>query len=238
MGCSTTVTTDREGGPSPDERLAAFAGQVSHDLKNPLAAITMSLEMARDEVEDLDLDDDTLAGLLERSARGAARMQTMIDDLLAYARGGAAPAREPVDLQALAVEVRDRLLDAAPGAEVAVEGLPVVDGDPAQLGTVLRRLVANALTFTRGGEPPRVSVTARRQGGRWRVEVADQGRGIAPEDRERVFEPFTRLDKTIPGTGVGLATSRRIVLAHGGEIGVDEAPGGGCLAWFELDASA
>lgn len=232
----TTVTTDAGGAPPPDEPLAVFAGQVSHDLKNPLAAITMSLEMARDEVEDLDLEDDTLGGLLERAARGAERMQTMIDDLLAYARGGAAPEREPVDLQAVALEVRDHLVAAAPEAEVAVDGLPTLDADPAQVRTLLHRLLANALTFTRDGEPARATLTARRSGDRWRVELADRGRGIPPEDRERVFEPFTRLDKSLPGTGVGLATSRRIVRAHGGEIGIDEAPGGGCLVWFELDA--
>ena len=70
--------------------------------------------------------------------------------------------------------------------------------------------------------------------GGWRIEVADHGIGIPPEHRERVFEPLARIDKAVPGCGIGLATCRRVIEAHGGRIGLAETPGGGTTAWFEL----
>ncbi len=99
---------------------------------------------------------------------------------------------------------------------------------------MLANLIDNATTFVRDDQPATVSVAATRAGDAWRVEVVDDGRGIPAEERDRVFEPMVRLDKTQPGTGVGLATCRRIVEAHGGRIGLAEAPGGGTVAWFEL----
>ena len=70
--------------------------------------------------------------------------------------------------------------------------------------------------------------------GHSRIEVRDRGRGVPGDKRERVFAPLARLDKTVDGTGIGLATCRRIVEAHGGSMGVDERPGGGSVFWFEL----
>lgn len=215
-----------------DERLGAFAGQISHDLKNPLAAISMSLEMVRDEVAD---GDPTVDALLARASRGAERMDLMIGDLLAFARGGAAPDLRPVDLSELTQSVLVDLQEAVDGGSVAVESLPTVQGDPAQLRLVLQNLIANALKFTsRAGTIPRVVVSTRQVGQSWRIEVADNGPGVPAESRERVFEPFIRLDKSIPGTGVGLSTSKRIVEAHRGRIGIEDAAEGGALVWFEL----
>jgi signal transduction histidine kinase len=229
------LTAANEQLAASNERLADFAGQVSHDLKNPLTAVAMSLEMAREEADDVpDLAGTPLVSLLERASRGADRMQGMIDDMLAYARGGGEPQLEPVDLAAVMAAVADDLAGDLADGQLDVEELPVVVGDPVQLRLVLQNLVANGLKFTREGEPPQVRVSARRTTSGWRVEVADHGRGVAAEERERVFEPFVRLDKRVPGTGVGLATCRRVLVAHGGRTGLDEAPGGGTLAWFEL----
>lgn len=214
-----------------DERLGVFAGQISHDLKNPLSAITMSLEMARDEVAD---GDEIIASLLERASRGADRMNAMIGDLLAFARGGAAPEIGDVDLDEVMADVLEDLHDALDGATVTAGRLPVVHGDPVQLRALLQNLVANALKFVRPGVAPQISVSARPCEGGCRVEVADNGPGVPPDDRERVFEPFNRIDKTVPGTGIGLSTCKRIVEVHGGRIGLDASPAGGALVWFEL----
>jgi signal transduction histidine kinase len=220
-----------------DERLAAFAGQLSHDLKNPLTGVTMSLEMARDEAADLD-DADLLVSLIDRAGRGAERMQRMIDDLLAFARGGSAPEVTDVDLAALVDEVLEDLGPALGTATVEASGLPTVPGDPAQLRVVVHNLLTNALKFAREGVEPRIAVTAGQVDGHWRVEVTDNGRGVPEDRRERVFEPFVRLDKSVPGTGVGLATCRRVVEAHGGTIGLRGAPGGGTTVWFQLPAGS
>lgn len=213
-----------------NERLGAFAGQISHDLKNPLSAIAMSLEMARDDITDVDM----VSGLLERASRGADRMNSMIGDLLAFARGGAAPERREVDLAAVMDDVREDLSEALAGATITAEGLPTVSGDPVQLRVLLQNLIANALKFTRPVNQPVVTLSAERLDHSWRVSVADNGPGVPLEERERVFEPFTRVDKSVPGTGIGLSTCKRIVEAHRGRIGLAEASGGGALVWFEL----
>ena len=213
-----------------NERLGAFAGQVSHDLKNPLSAIRMSVELARDEAT----EGSDLARLLDRAERGAERMNTMIGELLEFARGGAAPERVDVDLDKVVSDVLEDLAGAVTSGQVEVEPLPVVSGDPVQLRTVLQNLVANAVKFSGRGMPVRVS--AEQQPNGWWVGVSDRGPGIPEQDRERAFEPMVRLDRTRPGSGIGLATCRRIVQAHGGRMGIDDNPGGGAVVWFELPA--
>jgi signal transduction histidine kinase len=212
-----------------DERLGAFAARVSHDLKNPLAAVRMSLELARDEVADGDTD---VAQLLDRAQRGTHRINAIIGELLTFARGATVPDRRPVTLDEQMEHVLEDLADVTRPGQVVVGPLPEVSGDQVQLRTVLQNLVANAVKFSDPGAP--VTVTAERGEGGWRVKVADRGPGIAPEDRERAFEPLVRLDGTVPGTGIGLATCRRVVEAHGGRMGIDANPEGGAIVWFEL----
>jgi signal transduction histidine kinase len=93
-------------------------------------------------------------------------------------------------------------------------------------------LLANAVKFSPPDAPVTVSAASLDTG--WRISVTDRGPGVPPEHRERVFDPMVRLDTRIPGTGIGLATCRRIVEAHGGRIGVAENPDGGASLWFEL----
>ncbi|HYH33806.1 MAG TPA: GAF domain-containing sensor histidine kinase [Nocardioides sp.] len=211
-----------------NERLGAFAGQVSHDLKNPLAAIRMSVELAREEAG----NDDALAPLLERAERGAHRMDAMIGELLTFARGGAPPDRVDVDLGEQMCQVLEDLAGAGAADRVEVGDLPVVQGDPVQLRTVLQNLVANALKFSPPGSP--VSVTAVRLPAGWWVGVTDRGPGVPEQDRDRAFEPMVRLDRSKPGSGIGLATCRRVVEAHGGRIGIEDSALGGAAVWFTL----
>ena len=217
-----------------NERLTAFAGQVSHDLSNPLSAIGMALELLGTEAR----EDPGVSRLLGRALSGARRMRLLIDDLLAFARLGAELVRVEVDLARVVEDVRDDLAAALVGATVEVGPLPVVTGDPVQLRAVVQNLVSNAAKFTRPGEPPRIVISGRRTGRReddpWRVEVSDAGTGVPVEQRHRVFEPLARVDTSVEGSGIGLTTCRRIVEAHGGRIGLEESPAGGTCAWFEL----
>ncbi len=210
------------------ERLGAFAGQVSHDLKNPLAAIRMSLELARDEAG----DDPALTQLLERAERGALRMHAMINELLAFARGGGDPELVDVDLAAEMSHVADDLGGVTAPGQVRVGELPVVRGDAVQLRAVLQNLVANAVKFSAPGAP--VEVSAERLPAGWWIGVADRGSGIPEGDRDRAFEPLVRLDRSQRGSGIGLATCHRIVEAHGGRMGIGDHEGGGSVVWFEL----
>jgi signal transduction histidine kinase len=213
-----------------NEQLAAFAGQVSHDLRNPLTAVTMSLDLIADGLA----PDDARAFLVQRALGGAGRMQSLIDDLLAYARVGAELQRVPVDLAAVLADVRVDLAAPLADATVVVGDLPTVTGDPVQLRAVVQNLVANAAKFTRQGEPSYVEVDGTRLDGGWRVEVCDRGPGIPEDERERVFQPLARIDEDVEGSGIGLSTCRRIIEAHGGRIGLANAAYGGTCAWFEL----
>ncbi len=210
-----------------NERLAVFAGQVSHDLKNPLAAVSMSLELAQDELADAGTEGlEIVVNLVDRAHNGARRMNGMIEDLLEFARGGVSPELTEVDLQEAVCTLVSEL-DLS-GHEVTVEGLPTVEADRTQVLAVVQNLVLNAVKFSPASGPIRVHADGHR------VQVSDSGPGIPVEDRVRVFEPMVRLDKTIAGTGLGLATCHRVVTAHGGRIGIEETPGGGTTVWFEL----
>jgi K+-sensing histidine kinase KdpD len=212
-----------------NERLEHFAGQVSHDLKNPLTSVSLSLESLELDVTDAD-QLDTLA----RARRGVDRMDGMISDLLAFASQGAPPGDDLVDLGAELVLALDDLAGRVATRTVTVGALPVVRGDAAQLRAVLMNLVDNAAKFTDDGEVPEIEVDSRMLDGRHRIEVRDRGRGVPPDRSERIFAPLVRLDKNVEGVGIGLATCRRVVEAHGGTIGVVQRDGGGSVFWFDL----
>ncbi|MBC2933439.1 ATP-binding protein [Nocardioides sp. zg-1228] len=212
-----------------NERLANFAGQVSHDLKNPLTSISLSLETLELDVEAPD-QLDTLA----RARRGVDRMTALIANLLEFAQQGRAPGDDVVDLAAELSSALDDLTGRLPRECVSAGVLPLVRGDAAQLRAVLMNLLDNAVKFTEPGAVPEVEVDSVPVDGHHRVEVRDRGRGVPEDMRERVFAPLARLDKRVEGSGIGLATCRRIIEAHGGRLGVEARDGGGSVFWFEL----
>lgn len=205
--------------------LEQFAYVASHDLQEPLRMVTSFLQLlARRYEGQLDETADQYIGF---AVDGAQRMRRLIDDLLSYSRVGTRGSPfEPVDLGALTKDTLQDLAEAIndAGATIEVGALPVVDGDPAQLGQVLQNLIGNALKF-RGNEPPRVRVHAEVDGDAYVVTVEDHGIGIPPEHNERIFIIFQRLHgrDEYPGTGMGLAISKKIVERHGGRLWV-EAP--------------
>jgi signal transduction histidine kinase len=215
-----------------NERLVHFAGQVSHDLKNPLTSVSLSLEALELEVTD-PYQVDTVA----RARRGVDRMTDLINNLLDYASQGSTPADDEVDLGAELTLALDDLTGRVRPEDVDAGELPVARGDAVQLRSVLMNLLDNAAKFTTEGEQPQIEVAARTRRGRHRIEVRDRGRGVPAEKTERVFAPLARLDKSVEGSGIGLATCRRIVEAHGGSMGVEARDGGGSVFWFELPAA-
>ena len=202
-----------------DETLAEAVGQLVHDINNPLAAASMSLEIARDEVSE-----GLVAQLMDRAIASTTRMKRMVTDLLTFstrpARGQAALGEVLTPLAGLLDGLSAERLGAA-GTEVVI---PLVADD---LAVVLLALLENAVKFARADEPATVRVTATADRDQVRLEVADAGRGIAPEHRERVFLPTLRLDRKIPGSGLGLATVRRLVHAAGGTATITDSPWGG-----------
>jgi signal transduction histidine kinase len=144
----------------------------------------------------------------------------------------------PLDLGAL---VRDVMSDLAPQvgrAEVVVDSMPRACGDPVQISAVLQNLLANALKYAGSVDRPRIRVTGSDEGERTVITVSDNGPGVPAAEREAIFALGVRGEQTAhdgpEGLGIGLATCRRIVQAHGGAIGVRESAGGGAEFWVEL----
>jgi PAS domain S-box-containing protein len=221
-----------------NEELRQFASVVSHDLHEPLRALTSFCRLLQDRYQGrLDATGDEYITFI---GDGATRMQELLDDLLEYTRVGT---RGKEFQSTNCSAVLDRTLTslkialAESGAMVTRDPLPTVLGDPTQLGQLFQNLLANAIKF-RGQETPRIHVTAQRQGEYWLFSVRDNGIGIDPRDAERIFVIFQRLHtrEEYDGTGIGLAVCKKIVERHGGRIWVESRRGQGCLFYFILPA--
>lgn len=196
----------------------------------------------------LDLAEGALAGGTEsprehldearRGTRSMERISTLLREYASLERGGS-PAPEPVDLEAVLDRVRDELSEPMEAGDARLEAgpLPTVHADPRQARQLLLNLVGNALRYADG--PPRVRVDATRLDGMWRVDVADQGRGVPEEEHDRIFEIFYRgkSSRGTDGSGLGLALARRIVELHGGDVRVESSWGEGATFSFTLPAN-
>ena len=229
----TEAATDLE---RSNAELEQFAYIASHDLSEPLRMVSGFVQLLQRRYED-QLDDEGKE-IIAFALSGVDRMQGMITDLLAYSRAGRDELKhEPVDTAALIDETR--LLLKAPidetRAEIVKGELPVVHGDRGRLGQLFQNLISNAVKF-HGPEPPRVEVGAERSDTGWRFTVADNGIGVPDEKREEIFKMFHRLHgrEQYVGSGIGLAICNRIVERHGGELWVEDRPGGGSAFRFTL----
>lgn len=216
-----------------NEHLAAFAGQVSHDVQGPLAGVLMALQLMEEETPD-----GTTDLLLRTALSSAQRMRTTVAGLMDFAVLGGT--LHPVGLEMRRV-VSDVLADLSArrgNARVEIGQLPTVYGDDVQVRAVTQNLLANALKYAGGVDHPVIRVSGSTDAGRTRVVVTDNGPGVPADQQASIFELMVRgegVEHTgVDGLGIGLATCRRIVEAHGGTIGVAEAPGGGAAFWFEL----
>jgi signal transduction histidine kinase len=206
------------------ERQRRFVADASHELRSPIASLRTQLEVGAAHPELLDVD-----GAVEDTVR----LQELAADLLLLARldAGEKPGETRVDLAAfvreeLSQRTRDR-------AEVRTDLKSTeVAGSRSQLARVLGNLLNNAQRHA----DSRVTVTTRSDGAWAVLEVSDDGEGVPPGERERIFERFVRLDdartRDEGGAGLGLAIARDVAARHGGTLVVREAPSGGAL--FEL----
>jgi light-regulated signal transduction histidine kinase (bacteriophytochrome) len=216
--------------------LEQFAYVASHDLQEPLRIVASFTELlGRRYKGKLDADADEFIAFV---VDGASRMQSMINDLLAYARlGSKARSLEAVDCRevlALAVANLDSAVKES-HARIATNPLPTVRANATELLQLFQNLIANALKF-RGDRPPVVDVSARLVGTEWIFAVRDNGIGIAPEHVGRIFVIFQRLNPRdrYSGTGIGLAICKKVVERHRGRIWVDSEPGRGSTFSFTI----
>jgi PAS domain S-box-containing protein len=214
--------------------LDAFAGIAAHDLKEPARKVESFIDLAMAKASG---GDPALAPLLARARDAAARLRTLVDDLLDLARAGSREVDlQPVDLDALLGEVLlllDREIHAA-GASIARGPVGTVEGDARLLRQMLQNLLSNALKFRQPGRPVEIAVRdAAGDSERLRLEVRDNGIGFDPAHAARILQPFRRLHgrSEYEGTGIGLALVQRIVQRHHGQIAIEAVPGeGACFA--------
>jgi len=205
--------------------LAAFAGQVSHDLRTPLAALLAWAELLGELPAHADAD---IAAYAQRCVASGRQMMTLIEGLLQYAAIGGTLAHRLVPLEEVMAGVTGDLAELISRGTIRWSGVDI-DADPVQLRALLQNVVENAFTFTRDGARPEVIVTAQLTAAGVEVHVADNGSGIPPERREEVLRPLARYRTDVPGHGIGLATCQRIVADHGGTLEIRERPGGGTV---------
>jgi signal transduction histidine kinase len=220
------------------QRVAYISG---HDLKEPLRSVTTFTQLL--EQTGKDRFDGEQAELMAYIVEGSERMQRMVDDLLEYTHiintvNESSVVLVPVSLTDVLIRalenIRARVKESA--AKVSFDPLPVVKGEPLQLQQVFQNLLTNAIKY--GLNAPEIHVSARREGSWCVITVRDNGIGFEMQYADQIFEAFTRLDTSIPGSGIGLAICKNIVEALGGTIWAESAgPGQGTTFHFRLRAA-
>ena len=223
-----------------NRELLSFSYSVSHDLRAPLRAINgFSHALAEDYGERLD---DTGRNYLERLRKASLRMGELIDELQKLAGVSRHTLRiEHTDVTAIAREILDDLSTTAPERVVHthVDSDLNADADPTLIRTALENLLGNAWKFSRDSHPTLIQVGGRAHGAEKLFYVTDNGIGFDMAHAGKLFEPFQQLHKRdgFEGSGIGLASVRRIVERHGGSVWAESSPGSGTTVFFTLPRS-
>ena len=216
--------------------LEQFAYVASHDLKEPLRAISGSIQILQERYKDkLERGADEV---IKHTVDGATRMQTLIDDLLTYSRLTTREAPlEATDCSQIVQEVLANLRSAIDESKAIItyDALPVVKADSTQLLQVFQNLIGNAIKY-RSQRTPRIHIGVEDKGSEWLFSISDNGIGIAPQYADRIFRIFQRLHtrKEYSGTGIGLAVCKKIVERHGGRIWLESELEEGSTFFFTL----
>jgi signal transduction histidine kinase len=239
----TALEVARQRAEQSSRQKSEFASLTAHELRSPLTAILGSLRLLKSgRAGQLP---DTALQYLEMSSRSTAEILHLINELLELDRieAGMMPfAKGRVDCCELVRAARDSLLAMAEEIDVTVSTECLTKrhllGDPVRLRQVLVNLISNAIKHA--PKNTEVSVRAEDRDGRVRISVQDRGPGIAPQDKERIFQRFVQTGSASQhaSTGLGLTIAREIVQRHNGEIGVDSELGQGATLWFEIPVAA
>jgi signal transduction histidine kinase len=219
--------------------LEQFAAVAAHDLKSPLATISSFLQLLMDESQErLEKESLEYINLMKRAAE---RMRSLIDRLLEYAR------LSKLDKPFQSVNMNDAVNSAVQNlndtiektdAKVTWDHLPIVNGDKDLLIQLFQNLIANSIKF-HGVQPPRIHIDFKSQDGMALFSLKDNGIGFDPKDKEEIFALYKKLrgEAEYQGTGIGLATCRKVVELHGGRIWAESTLGSGSVFYFTLPRS-
>lgn len=220
-----------------NNELERFAYVASHDLQEPLRIVASYTQLLSRRYNDrLDADGKEFMHYI---VDGAVRMQQLINDLLSYSRVGTRGGEfKETDCEATlnaAVENLKMAIDET-GATITHDPLPSILADGSQIGQLFQNLIGNAIKF-HGAAPPRIHLSAQERPNEWLFSVRDNGIGLDPEYKERIFILFQRLHGRgeYPGTGIGLAICKKIVERHGGIIWVESTQNHGATFYFTLE---
>ncbi len=223
-----------------NEDLNQFAYSASHDLQEPLRMVAIYSQMLERKYKG-QLSGDANE-YIDQIVQGARHMDMLLKDLLAYAQTVNISLEnvQPVEGTVVLERALSNLSAAVTESKATVNynGLPQVRVQEVHLLQLFQNLIGNAIKY-HADEPPRVDVTARREGSSWAFAVKDNGIGIPPEYSDQVFRMFKRLHSSskYEGTGMGLAICHRIVERYGGRIWVESEEGQGSTFWFTLPAA-
>ncbi len=211
-----------------NEELDSFASRVAHDLISPLAPLKGYLTLARRQAADAEVKE-----LLAQAESSTSRMSELVDGLLRFCRAGKSTDRGTGELDTAVTTILLEQAQAAQAAHVQLdrqlESGVAVQCPSNLLQSIAQNLVGNAVKYTAGRPEARVRVRVFREGAKGVLEVVDNGPGMTKASQAQLFQPFFRApeSRSVPGTGLGLATTRRLVDAHEGLITVTSEPGAG-----------
>ncbi|MDW5563510.1 MAG: PAS domain S-box protein [Methanomassiliicoccus sp.] len=239
LGVFTDITRLKKLGENlkrSNDELQQFAYIASHDLQEPLRMVTSYLGLLKKKYgHDLPPQAEEY---MDMAVDGSRRMKGLIDDLLEYSRVDTRTYElRNIDMDELARSVAQDLHVAIneSGVELAIEQLPTIRADEIQMKQLLTNLISNAIKF-HDGRPPRIIVSAIAYENEYVFSVKDNGIGIDPKYQDKLFKMFSRLHtrEEYPGTGIGLAISKKIVERHGGRIWFESEPGKGATFFFTI----
>jgi signal transduction histidine kinase len=220
-----------------NEELQQFAYIVSHDLKEPLRMIASYAQLIMFRYKNV--VDENFQTYLDFMSEGVTRMNSLLDGLLQYGTvGKEKEEQEDVDIQEVidAAAFNLKLLIRETNAEIEIGKMPIIIAHPSRMTQLFQNLINNAIKFRAAEVTPKINITCSKKGKFYHFKVVDNGIGIEPEHRERIFAIFQRLHtrQKYEGTGIGLSICQKIVQHLGGQIWVEDSELGGSAFCFDI----